>query len=498
MKRLFFCRSISCSLLWAEDFYLTEFFPDYFSPLPSRIEEEGLYLYNFFDYTQLIEDENYYFHDYQFSSGLLYKNEFFTLNGNWSGSQLLGSYTIEGLDEVFEDGDRELKTDAFLHGLQFDFLSAYLDFSYYFMSDQSFYSIRAETPPLFGLYAGFVFQNTPITLFYGDLIKSYNLPGIILSKSDSIYMGWRNDFLDLRVAYDAQAYWMTGSESLENPVIIDMDWISDFGFTASADLDLSFLSFTAHFSQMESTLYSRGRTEDSLFLFMENEDSDEDLISIFQREMSARIDLFQSKLQLGGFYQYLLIPLKGNNQGFVDMAPLSPVGLLYRRRDYITNFGLFIQQGGGFIGTSWEFPYFNLGAEIKTSYASAHVTGDYYYIDGMMSLFPFPRWTDQTIHNEFEFNKTISYVLLDPKFSASLKMGPLTLSGSIKQLIPIRQPDIDHRDIDPDPEPDPEPEPEPEPDPGSIFDDIRDWLDRFSESTRRGGFRAEILVIYKF
>ena len=91
----------------------------------------GLYFYTGLDYTLFLQrqDDTMGFHDFQLSSGLIFRSENFLVNSSWRGSLLKGHYTIEGLDQVLDDGDREIDSNDFLNGFQMDFSSDYLSSS---------------------------------------------------------------------------------------------------------------------------------------------------------------------------------------------------------------------------------------------------------------------------------------------------------------------------------------------------------------------------------
>lgn len=458
--------------------FLTDLLPDYYrGAKAAELYEEGFYIYSGLDYSLIIEDEDTGngYKTLNLSSGLMFVHEHFLFNTNWNGSMIQGNYTIEGFDQIFEDGDRSITTDEFLNGFQLDFIIDYFSFSLFLLDSKAFYNIWLKSPEIFGFYIGLDISKDPITALKVDLVKNYITDTYLLNDVLNPYFGWKNSFLNIKLGYFTDEYSFTEDKTEENFMKFNLSCSSTYGYNAELNLNFDLFNFNFSFEQSEYDFLITGRTDRTQFLYMENVKNEDQFLNLIHRKIHSDFSIFESKLQLSAFFESFHIPNDSNNRGYLDMAPLSPVGILYRRKDFLNNFGLFYQQAGGSLGTQWQLKKIGIGGKVNISYLAVNLVGDYHYIDGIISLFPIPHWTNPTMHDKKSLEETIEYLIIEPELSLSLTLGKFTLHSSVRQIIPLNI----ERQTDSDGSTESEPE---QTEPLDIF----------------GGFRASVSISYSF
>jgi hypothetical protein len=464
------------STLWASPF-LSDLIPDYFFDINSLVNDNrGFTAYSGIDYTHLLEDENGSLNDYELASGILYQGENFNFNVNWIGSLLSGSMTVQGLDEVIDEGERDIKSDSFYNGFQIDFSSDYTGFSIYSLGDYAFYNLYYKTPELYGFYLSVNMEATPLTFFEADLVKNYFINGTIIENRINPYIGWKNHFIHTGIGYLNSEYSFTEQEDTEDSIVLEMDWTSVYGINAFLDLQTSAFDFEAEYKQISYNFSISGHTESTQILYMESENGEDKQLTALFREFSSQFSFFKRRLKVGGFYQSLYIPDETVNRAYIDMDPLSPVGILYRRKDVLENFGIFYRQLGGSIGTEWNWTKIKLEFTVYGSYVFLDISGDYYYMDGTVTP-PFMVWTNKTVYDQGDISDKFEYLIFEPELSVSFVLGDLTLQATIRQLIPLEL----NEDLS-----------------INTDDNTDDDNDSDSSASLSGGFQASLLLSYCF
>ncbi|MBN2657669.1 MAG: hypothetical protein JXR86_11465 [Spirochaetales bacterium] len=455
--------------------FLTDLLPDYrfdFSRLET--EDPGWQIYSGINYTHFYENENGKFNDYQINTGILYQNELLSINALWKGSFLDGLLTVQGLDQVIDEGERDISSDRFYNGFQFDMTMKYLDLSVHSLGEQAFYDVSIQTPELYGFYLALNAERRPATFFHADLVKNYSFNGFLMGEGYSPRFGWRNDFIHADIAYVSSKYHFDPGPVEEKPLSIDLGCESLYGFAASLLIDTPVIDFEGTFRQSRYEISLSGRTESTGILSVESQNDPDGLINLIFREINSRFELLDGKLQIGGFFQSIHIPNENLNRGYVDMDPLSPVGVLYRRKDIVEDFGLFFQQAGGALGTTWDWGRYGISANVNLSYMSINTTGTYYYKDGLLNPIPLPHLTNVVIHDEQDMTDQIEYLLIEPEIAFNVSLGKLTLHTTMSQIFPVELNDEGNISGEP----------------GSSGDS-----ELFSTT---GGFRASLLLSFSF
>jgi len=418
--------------------FLTDLTPDYlFQMKPDYETDSSWNIYTGLNFTHLYQNTDSHFKDIQLNSGVLWTHESFSMNMGWKGSILDGQMLINGLDAVFEEGDRRIVSDHFYNGLQFGFDTEYLFFNLYTLGEEPFYRIGLQTPPFFGFYFLFRAERKTLFAFELDLVKNYSFNSMLSDFRFHPGLGWKNGFLEAELSFIQSQVLFSDSQITDNPIVLDLDCKSVYGMKAELSLKGLGVRLDSLFKQIHYEFFLTGRTNSTQFLMVESENTEDGHLDLIVRELVASLAFFDGKLRVGGFYQSFLIPNETVNRGFIDMDPLSPVGVIYRRKDIVEDFGFFYQQAGGQIGSKWAFPIFEVDGSIDVSYLSIRRVGTYHYMDGIVSFFPFPHWTNVNIFEDLDIAKVEKYLVFKPELSLMLKVKHFYLKSQISQLIPI-------------------------------------------------------------
>lgn len=421
--------------------FLTDLTPDYFFDYSKFYKpHSGLYCYTGIDYSLFYQDEDNTAgsHDFQVTSGLLYSTSNYLVNLSWNSSLMKSHFTVEGLDQVFEDGNRNINSDSVLKGLQFDYVSESLNFSFFTLDKEIYYSLGFVTPDFFGFYFKPQTEKTPITAFKTSLVKNISFDSFLSRKLTDISLGWHNDFLNISTGliFSTLGFSEADKDPVENELYFDLNCNSNYGFTAKFELELEKIKIDISYEQLEYAVQISGFQDDLKVLYAENEKNENNFTLINQNKLTADLVFKNSPFHISAFLESINIPV-GNNRAYIDMAPLSPVGLLYRRRDIIENFSFNFLQIGGSFGGKWTGDLIEFRGDLHCSYLSVDIRGLYHYIDGILVLFPIPNWSDVTRHPEESFSMCEQYLIFEPDLSCIIPIGNFAIEASLSQLIPI-------------------------------------------------------------
>ena len=333
-----------------------------------------------------------------------------------------------------------------------------------------------RTPDLLGLYSGILLEERPITLFQLDLVKTYQLSGVFSTRRVFPFLGWKNSLLSIEIGYDATSFSFRNVPTLDNPLEIDLNGKSDTGYSGTVRVDRGDFHLDSSFSASYSQLHGSGSSDTTQFFYLENESDRDGFIPLYLREAATHLRLFDSRFQVQVYHALLLIPEGGNNRGLVDMAPLSPVGVLYRRKDILENGALTYRQTGGAVGGRWGRGRLSIEGHLYASHVSLLLSGTYHYIDGIISLLPVPHWTESTTHDQREIEIDRRYLILEPHVAVSVIVGRCTLETAVRQAVPLMLFHGTERSA-------------------SVI--VSDAVQRRIGSSRRGGFNASLQLSYR-